>query len=91
MPQSWEVPIFGDDPKNGLSLEFRRHENGFARSSGLWDSGQQKPLIFFGGLADLEHAEEGLLRDLHAADALHAAFAFLLFSTSLRLRLMSPP
>src|ERR1035437_7399725 len=36
-------------------------------------------LIVFRRLPDLEHAEEGFLGNLHAANALHALLAFLLF------------
>src|SRR5688500_11538500 len=36
-------------------------------------------------VVDLQHGEEGLLRDLHTADLLHALLAFLLFLEQLLL------
>ena len=39
----------------------------------------------------LEHREKCFLRDLHLADPLHALLPSFCFSSSLRLRVMSPP
>src|SRR6267142_4774464 len=39
----------------------------------------EEELLVVGGGSNFENGEEGFLRDVHLADALHAAFAFFLF------------
>ena len=53
---------------------------------------RQTGLIFGTGVANLEHGEECLLRDIHAAHALHPLLAFLLLLEQLAFAAeISPP
>jgi len=47
--------------------------------------------ILWPALGDLQHGQEGFLRNVDLADAFHATLASFCFSSSLRLREMSPP